>query len=150
MSKPTKPTEKEPYHKHQHSCFLLQYHLVLVTKYRHPVFTSELKEAIEQFTRNYFKERTLIVMEINTDKDHIHILFDAPPNLNLATFINGFKSASSRYMRKTFSEELKKYYWKPLFWSKSYFLCTVSERSTQTVQKYIQNQSKKSKKIKKA
>lgn len=145
MSKPTKPTEKEPYHKHQHSCFLLQYHLVLVTKYRHPVFTNELKESIEQFTRNYFKERTLIVMEINTDKDHIHIIFDAPPNINLATFINGFKSASSRYMRKTFSEELKKYYWKPLFWSKSYFLCTVSERSTQTVQKYIQNQSKNKK-----
>lgn len=49
-------------------------------------------------------------MEINTDKDPIHILCDAPPNMNLATFINGFKSATSRYMRKTFSEELSKYY----------------------------------------
>ena len=143
MSKPTKPTEKEPYHRHQHSCFLLQYHLVLVTKYRHPVFAEELKEAIETFTKHDFKKRAIIIMGINTDKDPIHILFDAPPNMNLATFINGFKSASSRYMRKTFSEELSKYYWEPLFWSKSYFLCTVSERNTQLVQKYIQNQGKK-------
>ena len=143
MRKPTKPTEKEPYHRHQHKCFLLQYHLVLVTKYRHPVFNEELKEAIEAFTKHYFKKRAIIIMEINTDKDPIHILFDAPPNMNLATFINGFKSASSRYMRKTFSEELSKYYQEPLFWSKSYFLCTVSERNTQLVQKYIQNQGKK-------
>ena len=81
--------------------------------------------------------------EINTNKDHVHILFNAPPNMNLATFINGFKSASSRYMRKTFSDEFSKYYWKPLSWSKSYFLCTMSERNTQLVQKYIQNQGKK-------
>ncbi len=109
MSMPTKPTEKETYHRHQHSCFLLQYHLVLVTKYRHPVFAEELKEAIETFTKHDFKKRAIIIMGINTDKDPIHILFDAPPNMNLATFINGFKSASSRYMRKTFSEELSKY-----------------------------------------
>ena len=56
MRKPTKPTEKEPYHRHQHNCFLLQYHLVLVTKYRHPVFNEELKEAIETFTKHYFKK----------------------------------------------------------------------------------------------
>ena len=84
---------------------------MLVTKYRHPVFNEELKEAIETFTKHYFKKkRAIIIMEINTDKDPIHILCDAPPNMNLATFINGFKSATSRYMRKTFSEELSKYY----------------------------------------
>ena len=116
---------------------------MLVTKDRHPAFPEELKEAIETCTKNYFKKRTILVMEINTDKDHVYILFDAPPNINLATFINGFKSASSRYMKKTFSKQLSKYYWEPLFWNKSYFLCTVSERNTQLVQKYIQNQGKK-------
>ena len=29
----------QSYYKNRHSCFLLQYHMVLVTKYRHPVLT---------------------------------------------------------------------------------------------------------------
>ena len=72
--------------------------------------------------------------------DHIHILFDAKPNLNLAEFVNAFKSASSRNIRKQFSEELKPYYWKPYFWSLSYFIGTVSDRTSTAVKKYIKNQ----------
>ena len=34
----------EGYYVNQHSCFLLQYHLVLVTKYRHPVLSGPLDE----------------------------------------------------------------------------------------------------------
>lgn len=134
-----KPNDKEPYYRHQHSCFLLQYHLVLVTKYRKEVIKDELKYKLINYTTNYFKERKLNIIEINTDIDHIHILFDAPPNINLAMFINAYKSASSRYIRKNFTEYLSKYYWEPLFWSKSYFLGTVSDKSAAIVQKYIQN-----------
>ena len=35
---------------------------------------------------------------------------------------------------------LKKYYWKPYFWSDSYFVTTVSENSLAVVQDYIRNQ----------
>jgi hypothetical protein len=34
------------YYKNRHSCFLLSYHLVLVTKYRNPVLTGEVKELV--------------------------------------------------------------------------------------------------------
>ena len=107
---------------------------------RSAAFISELKEGLLNYTNNYFKERDCNILAINTDKDHLHIVFEAYPNLNLSHFINAFKSASSRRMRTDFAEYLKPFYWKPYFWSMSYFVGTVSEKSTQIVQDYIRNQ----------
>lgn len=132
--------KKENYYMNQHSCFLLQYHFVLVTKYRHLVINNDLKNSLINYTNNYFKEKDMNILEINTDEDHIHIMFEAYPNMNLSTFINAFKSASSRYVRTNFAKDLEKFYWKPYFWSKSYFICTVSERNTNIVKEYIRNQ----------
>ena len=72
--------------------------------------------------------------------DHIHILFEFHPQESVASFVNAFKSGSSRYIRKCFVKELKPYYWKPYFWSKSYFIGNISQNTTDTVKKYINNQ----------
>lgn len=39
------------YYVNRHSCFLLQYHLVLVTKYRHPVLTGPVREVVYERVR---------------------------------------------------------------------------------------------------
>lgn len=131
---------KSGYYVNRHSCFLLQYHLVLVTKYRYPVMQGDLEKALREYTVLYFKERDMTIQAFECMPDHIHILFDAKPNMDMSEFINAYKSASSRRMRKLFSEELNKYYWKPYFWSLSYFVGTVSERTTHAVKEYIQHQ----------
>lgn len=135
-----KKTKNCPYYKNRHSCFLLQYHLVLITKYRHPVLTEGVEDYLQQYTLQYFNEHKLNILEINTNKDHIHILFETPPQINLANFINVYKTASSRKLQNTFNEKLSSYYWKSYFWSDSYFICSVSEANTKVVQNYIQNQ----------
>lgn len=131
---------KDGYYKNNHSCYLLQYHLVLVTKYRHACINESVKESLLEYTNKFFNKYKCIVLEINTDKDHVHILFESPPQINLASFINAYKSGSSRNIRRTHQDFLRKFYWKPYFWSNSYFLATVSERSTKIVQKYIRSQ----------
>lgn len=130
------------YYKNNHSCFLLQYHLVLVTKYRHPVITGERERFLKMYTEDYFRDRDLHILSMECMPDHMHILFEAVPNMNLSEFINAFKSASSRKVRQYYERSLRAYYWKPYFWSKSYFLGTVSERTTEVVRQYIQNQKK--------
>lgn len=135
-----KKTKNCPYYKNRHSYFLLQYHLVLITKYRHPVLINDIDDYLKQYTKQYFCEHDLNILEINTNKDHIHILFEAPPQINLAQFINTYKTASSRKLQNVFKENLRSYYWKPYFWSESYFICSVSEANTSVVQNYIQNQ----------
>ena len=36
----------QSYYTNRHSCFLLQYHMVLVTKYRHPVLTGGVRDVV--------------------------------------------------------------------------------------------------------
>ena len=44
-----------------------------------------------------------------------------------------------------FAEYLAPFYWKPYLWSRSYFVCTVSERSHELITEYIRNQENKEK-----
>jgi len=128
------------YKKSRHSCFDLSYHLVLVTKYRHPVLKGILEEDLKTYINSYFKNNKVDIVEYNSHLDHVHVLFEGKPNMNLSHFINGLKTNSSKYIREKHSMLIKEYYWKPYFWSNSYFIGGVSEKSIKTVKEYIKNQ----------
>lgn len=130
--------------KNRHSCYLLQYHFVVVTKYRHKVIKNDLKERLLGLSKSIFEESwNCEIIEMNTDQDHIHILFEAPPQVQLSKLVNSYKSLTARTLRKEFAEYLTPYYWKPVFWSSSYFICTVSEHTTSCVTEYIKTQGMK-------
>ena len=135
--------EESLYRTNRHSCYLLEYHLVVVTKYRHPVLTGKLKDKLLELSFNviedYWKCR---ILEISTDKDHIHILFESKPQVQLSKLVNNYKTVTSRILRKEFADELSPYYWKPYFWSDSYFIGCVSDRTREAVKFYIQNQGR--------
>lgn len=132
------------YHKNRHSIYKLQYHLVVVTKFRHPVLTGDIAERLKQISHEVIeKDWNCRILEINTDRDHVHILFEASPQTQLSRLINNYKTVTSRLLRKEFSSALSKYYRKPLFWSDSYFLSTVSETTEEAVRIYIQEQGKR-------
>ena len=129
------------YRRNRHSCYDLEYHLVVVTKYRHPVITGALKDRLFEITEDLFSGHwNCRILEKNTDRDHIHILFEAPPQIQLSVLVNNFKTVTSRRIRKEFAEELQPYYWKPYFWSDSYYIGSVSERSHEQITHYIQEQ----------
>ena len=121
-----------------HSVFLLYYHLVLVVKYRRKVFDDNIsdraKEIFEYISPNY----NITLQEWNHDVDHVHILFKAHPKSEISKFINAYKSASSRLLKKEFPETRRKL-WKEYFWSQSFCLLTTSG----VIKKYIQSQGEK-------
>lgn len=136
-----KKVKGQSYYTNRHSCFLLQYHMVLVTKYRHPVLTGKVKELVYDTIRDIFDDRRLVILEMNGEADHIHILFEADPFTAPGELVNVVKTKTARFARKAYGDTiLKKYYRKPLFWSDSYFVTTVSENSLATVKEYIHNQ----------
>ena len=129
------------YYRNRHSVYFLQYHLVVVTKYRHPVISGGLKNRLFEISRSIIdSDWNCRILEMNSDCDHSHILFEAPPHVQLSKLINNYKTVTSRLIRKEFQEFLKPYYWKPYFWSDSYFICTVSDRTEEMIRHYIQNQ----------
>ena len=129
------------YYKNRHSVYFLQYHLVVVKKYRHPVITGDLKDRLIEISHSIIdSDWKCRILEIDSDLDHIHILFEAPPQVQPSRLINNYKTVTSRLIRKEFQDFLKPYYSKPFFWSDSYFICTVSDRTEEMIRHYIQNQ----------
>lgn len=128
------------YYTNRHSCFLLQYHLVLVTKFRKGAIEGVIEEDLVTYAKEFFDKKGLSILEMETMPDHIHILFEAPPQVNLADFVNSFKTCSSRRLRQRFTKEIEKHYEGPFFWSQTYFIGSASEQSASVVKKYIQNQ----------
>ncbi|ASK63233.1 IS200/IS605 family transposase [Virgibacillus phasianinus] len=129
------------YNKNRHAAYKLTYHLVVSTKYRHPVISEPIKKRLEEVAHNLFSKWNCDIIEFNSEEDHLHILFDAPPQINLANSINSFKTVSSRYIRKEFADFLSSYYWKPYFWNRSYLILTTGGAPLEMIKKYIQDQN---------
>ena len=91
-----------------------------MVKYRRQVFddtvSGRAKEIFEYIAPNY----NITLEEWNHDKDHVHILFRAHPNTEISKFINAYKSASSRLLKKEFPQ-IRQKLWKERFWSQNFF-----------------------------
>ena len=125
-----------------HSVFLLYDHLVLVVKYRRPVIDDTISDYAKDMFVRLGKNYNISLVEWNHDMDHVHILFKAHPNSELSKFINAYKSASSRLIKKHFPQ-VKRKLWKEYFWSRSFCLLTTGGAPIEVVKKYIENQGMK-------
>ena len=125
-----------------HSVFSMYYPIVLVTRYRRKVIDKNvsfrLREIFDYIAINY----NISVVEWNDDKDHIHILFKAQPNSELSKFINAYKSASSRLIKKEYPQ-IKEKLWKEYFWSRSFCLMTTGGVTIDIIKEYIESQGDK-------
>ena len=124
-----------------HSVFCLYYHLVLVVKYRRKVFTDDMSQYAKDIFVRLSEPYNISLEEWNHDIDHIHIMFKAHPNSELSKFINAYKSASSRLIKRDFPEVRQKL-WKEMFWSRSFCLLTTGGAPISVIKKYIENQGK--------
>ncbi|MEC2757532.1 IS200/IS605 family transposase [Bacillus cereus] len=125
-----------------HSVFLLYYHLVLVVKYRRNVFDNDMSDYAKDMFVRLSENYNITLVEWNHDVDHVHILFKAHPNTEMTKFINAYKSASSRLIKRDFPQ-VKKKLWKEMFWSRSFCLLTTGGSPIDIVKTYIENQSEK-------
>ena len=125
-----------------HSVFLMYYHLVLVVKYRRKVIDDTISDYSKEKFVSLGEKYNITLVEWNHDIDHVHILFKAHPNTELSKFINAYKSASSRLIKKEFPFVRKKL-WKEMFWSRSFCLLTTGGSPIEVVKKYIENQGVK-------
>lgn len=80
------------------------------------------------------------LVEFNGEEDHVHLLFQYHPDVELSKLVNNLKSVSSRKLRKEFAEHLEKFYRKDVFWSGSYFVASCGGVTVSTLKKYIEAQ----------
>ncbi|KHL94779.1 transposase [Paenibacillus sp. IHB B 3415] len=125
-----------------HSVFSLHYHLVLVVKYRRKVIDGEMSDRLKVIFESIQINYNITLQEWNHDMDHVHILMKAHPNSDISKFLNAYKSASSRLIKKEFPI-IRQQLWKDYFWSRSYCLLTTGGAPPEVIRKYIDSQGQK-------
>lgn len=130
------------YDRNQHSVYLLYYHLILVVKYRRKVFDEAVSLRAKEIFSYIAPSYGITLEEWNHDEDHVHVMFRAKPATEISRFINAYKSASSRLLKKEYSE-IRKKLWKEYFWSKSFCLITAGGAPIEVIREYIESQGAK-------
>jgi putative transposase len=119
----------------------LKAHLVLTTKYRRKVLTGEMIQRLGEVMDDLCQKWNCKIVEFNGEENHIHLLFQYLPQMELPKFIGNLKSVSSRRLREEFPDEVEKVYWKKVLWNESYFIASCGGVSISVLKKYIEEQN---------
>jgi len=121
----------------------LHAHFVSVIKYRREVFDVDMLKRLEKILRNVCLNFDIKLTEFNGENDHIHLLIEYSPKVQLSQLINALKGVSSRLMRKEYPE-IHRYLWNGALWSPSYFTGSCYGASLNILTKYIEQQNRPS------
>lgn len=136
--KKNKPNQN--YKSENHSKFCLTYHIIFVCKYRIKLLT-RYRDDVKQILYDISKKYDFTIKEMETDKDHIHMLIESVPKLSPLQIVRVLKQQSTIEIWRIYKNELRKNFWKEnTFWTDGYFVSTIGEVSNNTLKHYIQNQ----------
>lgn len=125
---------------HSHSVYRLTYHLVLVTKYRRKALTATILQDLKGIAQRICESWGGELIEFSGEADHVHLLFEGHPSMELAKFVNNLKTVTSRLTRRDHKEHLDQYYSKPTLWSGSYCILSTGGAPIEVIKRYIQDQ----------
>lgn len=124
----------------QHSVYSLTYHAVFVTKYRRQVIDQNIMALMKATAERLLESNNGSLLEFNGEPDHIHLLFEIPPQLAPSSMVCVLKAQLSKVTRRQYHDRIKDKLWKDVFWSDSYFLSTTGGASIEVLEEYIRQQ----------
>ena len=127
------------YRRTRHAVYLCNYHFVWVPKRRKPVLVGAIKERFEGLVKEIAEEYGWEILALETKPDHVHLLISVQPEWSPHKVLRRIKSRTSRILRREFPELLKL----PSLWTRSYFVSTAGHVSSETIRRYIEEQSRK-------
>jgi putative transposase len=123
-----------------HAIYNLKLQIVFVTKYRRKTLSPELLAYLETAFGEILATWRCKLIEFGGEPDHVHLLIDIHPALDISVLVNNLKTASARRTRNRFADHLAPFYRKPLFWSRAYFVGSVGSATLETVRAYVDAQ----------
>lgn len=122
----------------RHSVSRLVVHLVFTIKYRRKVLGDAEIARMREVCQGVAQKLDCVLLELNGEADHVHLLVEYPPKQSVAGIVNAMKGVSSRMLRKEFplrphAEHL---------WSPSYFAGSCGGAPISVIRQYIENQGK--------
>jgi putative transposase len=126
------------YIRDEHRVHLIVYHLIWCPKRRRPVLVDNVAKDCQSLIEQKCNQHGWTVLNITIQPDHIHLFVRVFPTISAADVVKECKGLTSYELRKKYPE-LRKL---PCMWTRSYFASTAGNVSAETIQKYIEAQSK--------
>src|SRR3954447_89915 len=86
-----------------HNVTILLYHLVFPAKYRRAVFDAAVDQALRDVCLGIEARYQLKVLEIGTDRDHVHFLVQSVPTYSVTKLVTTIKSLTAREIARDLS-----------------------------------------------
>lgn len=97
----------------------------------------DVENRLKEIINDVALEQNVEIIEMETDKDHIHILADIDPQFGVMNFVTKCKGRSSRILRDEFHHLKTKL---PTLWTNSTFIATVGGAPLEIIKQYVKNQ----------
>lgn len=127
-----------------HSIWHCQYHITWVPKYRYRVLVGGVREAVEEGIQAICGYTNCEIMELNIQRDHVHMVVMVPPKLAISDFLGRVKGQTAMKLFRRYRQLRKKPYWGNHFWAKGYCVDTLG-LDPEMIQKYVRYQEKQEK-----
>jgi len=113
----------------------MKYHVVWCPKYRRKILIGDIAARLNQIICEVCKEIQAEIIALAIMPEHVHLLLDIPPQLDIANVMQRIKGRASRILRMEFP--LLKIL--PALWARGYYSGFVREDAVEVVRRYILN-----------
>lgn len=127
-------------HEYQHdntSVHLVNYHFVWTVRRRRKVIAGRLEQRLKELIPEALVKIGCTVIALETDRDHVHLFVQAHPRIAPYQIIHRVKGYSAFTLRKEqpwLKDKL------PSLWTRSYFVSTAGNVSSETIKRYVEEQ----------
>jgi len=129
-------THNDDYRRGRTCVFALRVHLVFVTKYRRRVLSDAHLDYLRTVFTTVCDYFSTTLVEMDGDDDHVHLLIEYPPTVQLSKLVNSLKGVPSRMLRVNYSVRTHRNH----SWSPSYFAASAGGAPLSIIRTYIENQ----------
>jgi putative transposase len=131
--------QNQDYRSTEHSKYLCNYHLVWIPKYRKGILIDGVAEKLKDIIYSIAKDHKLEIFALEVMPDHIHLFLSAPPRYSPSYLANLFKGVSARKLGLEYPYLRRK----EGMWTRAYFVSTHGHVSSETIRKYVEEQTGK-------
>ena len=130
----------DDFDRRRHSVSAMHVHLVFVVKYRRKVFDAAALGLMKTLFENACRKMNVDLVEMDGERDHVHLLVRYPPALSIGTLVRRLKGATSRLLRLARPDIVQRF-WQGVLWSPSYFANSCGGAPIAVIRKYIEQQN---------
>ena len=100
------------------------------------MLVNTIKNRLETLVKEVSTENKWDILALEVMPDHVHLFVSADTKTKPHMVVKRFKGKTSRFLRKEF-RDLRKM---STLWTRSYFISTAGNVSSETIKKYIEQQ----------